>query len=60
MIITDLLKRNAELYPEEVCLVEINPEAQPRPVTWSEYELIESSRYDGCLYILAYSARARL
>ena len=47
MIITDLLKRNAELYPEEVCLVEINPEAQPRPVTWSEYELIESSRYEG-------------
>lgn len=47
MIITDLLKNNAQLYPDEVCLVEINPEAQTKPVTWSEYELIESSRYEG-------------
>jgi acyl-CoA synthetase (AMP-forming)/AMP-acid ligase II len=44
MPITDLLKRNAELYGDEVCLVELSPElAEKREVTWREYELIEAS-----------------
>ena len=44
MPITDLLERNARKYPNEVSLVEINPEIQEkRRVTWRDYELIESS-----------------
>ncbi|NLG09914.1 MAG: acyl--CoA ligase [Coriobacteriaceae bacterium] len=43
MAITDFLEKNAKLYPNEVSLVEINPENQPdHAVTWREYNLIES------------------
>ncbi|MBQ7740525.1 MAG: acyl--CoA ligase [Eubacterium sp.] len=43
MPITDLLERNAELYGEEIALVELNPEVQEkRYVTWKEYSLTES------------------
>ena len=48
MPITDLLVRNAREYPNDVCLVEINPEVkETRRVTWKEFELIEpeSSTY---------------
>lgn len=42
MPITDLLVRNAELYGNDVALVEVNPEiTEKRRVTWKEYELIE-------------------
>ncbi len=42
MPITDLLKRNAELYGSDVALVEVNPEiSETRRITWKEYELIE-------------------
>lgn len=42
MPITDLLKRNAELYSNDVALVEVNPTiTEIRRVTWKEYELIE-------------------
>ncbi len=44
MAITDLLERNARIYPNDTALVEINPELQPdRPITWREYSLIESA-----------------
>jgi len=44
MVITDLLEKNAKLYPEEVALVEINPANQPAPnATWREYALIEAT-----------------
>ena len=44
MPITELLERNARQYPNEVSLVEINPDIQERRrVTWRDYELIESS-----------------
>lgn len=44
MVITDLLERNARLYPNEVSLVEINPEVHPgKAVTWREYNLIEAN-----------------
>lgn len=44
MIITELLERNAKLWPEDVALVEINPAVQPdKNVTWREYSLIEPS-----------------
>ena len=44
MPITEILERNARLYPTEVSLVEINPANQPeRHVTWREFSLIESS-----------------
>lgn len=46
MPVIDLLERNARLYPDEIALVELNPEEKDnRRVTWKEYNLIESSRY---------------
>lgn len=45
MPITELLERNARAYPNDVALVEINPEiTEDRRVTWKEYELIESNK----------------
>ena len=47
MPVTELLERNAKLYPDEVALVELNPEEKDkRRMTWKEYDLIESSRYE--------------
>jgi len=44
MPITNLLEENAKKYPDEVALVEINPEIKEvRRVTWKEYSLVESS-----------------
>ncbi len=44
MVITELLEKNARLYPTEVALVEINPSNQPSPnMTWHEYSLIEAT-----------------
>ena len=42
MPITELLERNADLYGNDVALVEVNPEiTEVRRKTWKEYELIE-------------------
>ncbi len=42
MPITNFLERNAELYKDDIALVEINPEIQEKSrVTWREYSLIE-------------------
>ena len=41
MVIMDFLERNSKLYPDDVALVEINPQAMPK--SWREYGLIESS-----------------
>ena len=42
MPITELLKRNAELYPDEVSLVEIAPQMfEKAKMTWKEYSLIQ-------------------
>lgn len=44
MPITEILERNVELYGDDICLVEINPEIQEtKRVTWKEYELIEAN-----------------
>lgn len=44
MPITEILSRNASLYGDDVCLVEVNPELnEKREVTWREYELIETN-----------------
>ncbi|MBR3036894.1 MAG: AMP-binding protein [Lachnospiraceae bacterium] len=44
MPITDLLERNARIYPEDVALVEINPSNQPaKDTTWREFSLIETA-----------------
>ncbi len=44
MTITDMLEKNARLYPNDVALVEINPERQPGDnVSWREYSLIMSA-----------------
>ena len=46
MPVTEFLERNANLYGNEVALVELNPEQQDnRRISWKEYELIESSRF---------------
>ena len=42
--ITEILERNAREWPNDVALVEINPqELEKRNTTWREYSLIESS-----------------
>lgn len=42
MPITEILERNVREYPDDICLVEINPEVKEvRRVTWKEYELME-------------------
>lgn len=44
MPITDFLEKNARVWPDDVALVEINPELQPsHPITWREYNLIETA-----------------
>ena len=44
MVITEILQRNAQLYGNDVALVEINPqELEKRHTTWREYSLIESN-----------------
>ena len=44
MPITEFLEKNAREFPNDVCLVEMNPEIkEDRRVTWKEYELIEPS-----------------
>lgn len=42
MPITDMLRKNAELYGNKTSLIELNPAKQEkREVTWHEYELVE-------------------
>ncbi len=44
MPITKLLERNAALYPNDIALVELNPDIQEkRRRTWREYSLVESN-----------------
>ncbi|MDY5271558.1 class I adenylate-forming enzyme family protein [Tractidigestivibacter sp.] len=44
MTIVDMLRKNAELYPSEVALVEVNPQRhENRHITWREYELVETT-----------------
>ena len=44
MPITEILQKNADFYPDDVSLIEINPthENQSR-MTWREYSLIEAN-----------------
>lgn len=47
MPITETLAKNAKLYPNDVALVEINPqELETRHTTWKEFSLIERSPND--------------
>ena len=42
MVITDFLERNARLYGQDSCLVEINPsEERDKAATWWDFNLIE-------------------
>ncbi len=44
MPITEILKKNADFYPNDVSLVEINPKLESQSkLTWREYSLIEAS-----------------
>ena len=46
MPVTNYLERNAKLYPDEVALVELNPEEKDtRKTTWKERELVEPDRF---------------
>ncbi|MBQ7478609.1 MAG: acyl--CoA ligase [Selenomonadaceae bacterium] len=46
MPVMDYLERNAELYGDEVALVELNPaEPDNRRMSWKEYSLIESNSF---------------
>ncbi len=47
MPVTEFLERNAELYADEVALVELNPdEKDKRRISWKEFELVESTRFE--------------
>ena len=44
MPITEILQKNADFYPTDVSLVEINPKLENQTrLTWREYSLIESN-----------------
>ena len=46
MPVTEYLERNAKLYPNEIALVELNPEEKDtRRTTWKEYELIQPTSF---------------
>ena len=46
MPVMEYLERNAKLYPDEVALVELNPEEQDtRRSSWKEFALIEPDRF---------------
>ena len=56
MPVTEYLERNAREYPDEVALVELNPdEKDTRRTTWKEFDLIEPSR--ACLLYTSPSPR---
>ena len=45
MPITEILKKNAELYPDDIALTEINPQLEEDiRTTWKEYSLIEAKK----------------
>ncbi len=47
MPITEILQKNADFYPNDVSLVEINPKLENQArMTWREYSLIESTSGD--------------
>ena len=47
MIITEVLERNHELYPDEISLVEVNPEARAKDNSvWKESDLVETGSED--------------
>ena len=47
MPITEILQKNADFYPNDAALTEINPKNENnRHITWREYSLIETSRSD--------------
>ena len=42
MPVIDFLERNARKYPDEVALVELNPEENDRRrISWKEFDLVE-------------------
>lgn len=44
MPITEILSRNANLYGDDISLIEINPELQEKhEIAWHEYELVETN-----------------
>ena len=46
MPVIEYLERNAREFPDEVALVELNPdEKDTRRMTWKEFELIEPTSY---------------
>ena len=47
MPITDFLKRNAEQFPDDIALVEINPENEEKGSTWKESELVVTKPHTG-------------
>ncbi len=43
MPITEILQKNADIYPNDVSLVEINPKFERQRTSWREYSLIETN-----------------
>ncbi len=43
MPVTEILARNAAMYGDEICIVEINPEIKEVKASWKDYDLVESN-----------------
>ena len=49
MPITEILQKNADFYPNDVSLIEINPQIENQSrMTWREYSLIEANPNEAC------------
>ena len=48
MPITEILTRNAQLYGDEVCLIERNPDIREKhEVSWKEFDLVQATKIQG-------------
>ena len=48
MPITEILTRNAQLYGDEVCLIERNPDIREKhEVSWKEFDLVQATNIQG-------------
>ena len=60
MPVMEFLERNAREYPNEIALVELNPEEKDtRRTTWKEYELIQPDRFEPYRREITWSAQKR-
>ena len=45
MLVADFLEHNANFFPNETALIEINPSISTFPINWKDFSLIQSNRF---------------